>query len=242
MKKYITSLVLLIITGSVNAAVVTYTLNNVFQDNGSQMTGTYSWTYEEGDFENGIGVFNELYVPGYGTELSGLNITIDTESIEISLNQDLHDKNVGVSLKFPTLTPTTGSSINVTLSKWEDFNGGLHSYLFGGVTLVAIPSTPTNLTATDGIEETVNVAWTAVSNATFYNVYRSESLAITGDIIGNLTATNLIDGTVNVDTEYYYRVEACNDIGCSDYSESDSGYIGKVSQPTNPSIIMYLLN
>lgn len=27
------------------------------------MTGTFSWTYDFGDFENGIGTFSELFIP-----------------------------------------------------------------------------------------------------------------------------------------------------------------------------------
>ena len=248
MKKDIIGLALLIIACSANAGVVTYTLDNVFQDNGAQMTGRYDWTYTEGDFENGIGVFNEINVPGYGTDLSGLKITIDTKSIEISLNQNLDSKNIAVSLKFPTLTPTTGSDINLTLSKWEDITGGLHLYNSGAVspTVVQIPSIPTDLAATDGTQATVNTTWPAVSGATYYEVYRSESNDTMGSIVDIAETNSFTDDTVTTDTLYYYRVKACNYVGCSDYSTSDSGYIGTINIPPtqsfNPSVIMYLLN
>ena len=247
MKKEIIGLALLIIATSANAEVVTYTLDNVFQDNGAQMTGKYDWTYTEGDFENGIGVFSEIDVPGYGTDLSGLKITIDTKSIEVSLSQNLDSKNVAVSLKFPTLTPTTGSDIDLTLSKWEDLTGSLHLYTMGAVTptVVEIPSIPTNLTATDGTHATVNTTWSAVIGATYYEVYRSEVSNTMGSMVDSADTNSFIDATVTTDTLYYYRVKACN-VGCSDYSTYNSGYIGTISVPPtqyfNPSVIMYLLN
>lgn len=35
------------------AAVVSYTLDQVNLEDGTQMTGTFSWSYDVGDFENG---------------------------------------------------------------------------------------------------------------------------------------------------------------------------------------------
>jgi hypothetical protein len=47
-----------------HAAVVTYTLDNVIlDDNNAQMTGTFSWTFDIGDFENGVGQFTFLDIP-----------------------------------------------------------------------------------------------------------------------------------------------------------------------------------
>ena len=39
------------------AATVSYTLDNVFLVDGTQMTGAFVWTYNVGEFEDGKGVF-----------------------------------------------------------------------------------------------------------------------------------------------------------------------------------------
>ena len=140
MKKYIFGLILLAVSAVGHAAVVQYTLENVWQDNGQQMTGSFSWTYTAGDFENGVGVFSEIFVPGWGEDLSGLNITIDPSSIEVSLVQNLDSINVGVTLKLnKPLTPTTGSLLDLNTSKWEDFDGGNHPFISGSVEPNVVP-------------------------------------------------------------------------------------------------------
>jgi hypothetical protein len=122
-----------------HAATVSYTLENVWLDDTQQMTGTFSWTYTAGDFENGEGLFSEIYVPRYGTDLSGLVITTDTSSIEVSLLDNLDSRNIGLSLKLiEPFTPTTGSLLDLTVteSKWEDFDGGKHPFISGSITPV----------------------------------------------------------------------------------------------------------
>jgi hypothetical protein len=105
-----------------------------------KMAGSFSWTYTAGDFENGVGVFSEIYVPGWGTDLSGLNITIDPSSIEVSLVQNLDSTNVGVTLKLnEPLTLTTGSLLDLTTSKWEDFDGGNYPFISGSVEPNVVP-------------------------------------------------------------------------------------------------------
>ncbi len=47
-----------------HAEIVTYTLENVIlEEASSQMFGTFSWTYDVGDFENGVGEFSYLDIP-----------------------------------------------------------------------------------------------------------------------------------------------------------------------------------
>ena len=46
------------------ASTVSYTLENVIlDDNDALMAGTFSWTFDVGDFENGVGVFTFLDIP-----------------------------------------------------------------------------------------------------------------------------------------------------------------------------------
>ncbi len=107
----------------------------------------------------------------------------------------------------------------------------------------APPTIPTDATASDGtLEHIVAVSWSEVANANYYNVYRSESQNEVGDIVGVTTSNSFSDDTIEENTKYYYRITACNDAGCSDYSLEDSGYTGNISPAINPGIIMYLLN
>jgi hypothetical protein len=55
-----------------HAATVSYTLDNVIMHNDYyghrgpndlQITGTFVWTYDIGDFENGAEEFSELFIP-----------------------------------------------------------------------------------------------------------------------------------------------------------------------------------
>jgi hypothetical protein len=39
------------------ADMVNYSLDNVILNDGTQMHGTFTWTFNTGDFENGVGQF-----------------------------------------------------------------------------------------------------------------------------------------------------------------------------------------
>ena len=115
-----------------HAATVNYTLENVILDDNTQMTGTFSWTFDKGDFENGVGQFTFLEVPHTLHDHTDLNATIDVgQSIEITLPGSTHDDGVDITLVLlQALTPTTSSSINLILSKYEIGGNGFHDGLF----------------------------------------------------------------------------------------------------------------
>ena len=124
-----------------NAATVHYTFDNIVQDDGRQMTGLFEWNYTPGDFENGTAILLEVNIPGYGTNIDLLAYTIDTSSVEITYNSEVHNINVGIHLKFDPFTSTSGSPLYLTgtsRSKWEDItdNGFYES---GAISLQAIP-------------------------------------------------------------------------------------------------------
>jgi hypothetical protein len=112
---------------NVQAATVNYTLDNIFLDATNQMTGTFEWTYVEGDFENGTGLFSELFIPLTSHTLADLNITFDiNKSIEITLINNSDSDGVDISLVFQNpLTPTQSTLLNL------DFIGG-SKYSIGG--------------------------------------------------------------------------------------------------------------
>jgi len=99
---------------------------------------------------------------------------------------------------------------------------------FTNATTPQVPTTvPVNLTATDGdFTDKVVLTWSAVADSTYYELYRSDAEAgIYTKISNNLTLTTLTDVNVLEDTIYYYKTKACNEVGCSDFSSVNSGYI-----------------
>ena len=127
---------------SATAAVVHYTLDNVIQDNTQQLTGSFNWTYQEGDFENGSGSFTDLYIPGYGSDISALTISFDiSKSIEFSLTANLDNNGVNVSLfLFQPLTATTSALIDTGISSYEiEVGGQKGGFISGSVSPVVVP-------------------------------------------------------------------------------------------------------
>ena len=100
--------------GSAQADTVTYTLENVwlepydnFTDNpygyeSQQMTGSFIWTYNIGDFENGSGQFNDLFIPWYDSATYGMpNTNIGLNSIEFTFPGNFHDLGLDLTLFLP---------------------------------------------------------------------------------------------------------------------------------------------
>ena len=139
-------------TSLTQAAIVNYSLENIFSTDGQQLTGTFQWSYIEGDFENGVGTFTELFIPGHGSDIDALNITFDIgSSIEFSLAAPNHNQgNEGVDVTLfllSPLTPTSGSLIDTTRSKWA-IGGGLNgsdtsgTFVSGSIVPAPISSVP----------------------------------------------------------------------------------------------------
>jgi len=96
---------------SASADTVIYTLENVILTDDTQMTGQFSWTYDAGDFENGVGQFTSLVVPHTSHDHTDLEVSFDiAKSIEITLPGSFHDDGVDIMLLLDiALTPTTAS-------------------------------------------------------------------------------------------------------------------------------------
>ncbi len=143
------------------AAVVYYTLDHVLLDNGNLMTGIFSWIYTPDDFENGVGQFVALDIPGTVHDKDDLVVTIDaTESIEFSFDGNLHDDGVDIMLVLSEpLTPTTSSLINTnhTESKYSiGGNGFNEGFFLGG----SISPTDILLSIEPASPGFVSVSWT----------------------------------------------------------------------------------
>jgi hypothetical protein len=133
---------------NVHAEIVVYTLDNVIlDDNNTPMYGTFSWTYNAGDFENGVGVFTFLDIPFTIHDHTDLDATFDIgNSIEITLAGSVHDDGVDITLfLLQPLTPTTSASVDLTRSQYEIGGNGFHTGLFlsGSVSpTIAVPLPP----------------------------------------------------------------------------------------------------
>ena len=127
---------------SASASIITYTLDDIMQDNNQQLTGTFQWNYQEGDFENGTGMFTDLFIPGHGTDIDTLTINFDiTKSIEFSLTQNLHNNGVNVTLfLFEALTPTSAALIDTSRSSYEIEAGQQRGgFVSGNITPMVVP-------------------------------------------------------------------------------------------------------
>jgi len=147
---------------SAHAASVNYTLDNIFLDIGptsgeriQQLTGNFTWTFNEGDFEGGTGVFNDIFIPRqtgffFGpVVLADLNISIDvTKSIEITLASpvSIDGDGLDISLAFlQPLTETQGSplDLDVLSSFYSSGGSGTKLPFFSGSVVLdpVVPST-----------------------------------------------------------------------------------------------------
>lgn len=100
-----------------------------------------------------------------------------------------------------------------------------------GYWLAVPPSTPANLTASDGTyPNKISLSWDEADNATYYRIFRNTSDSHTEEleIVENQVSNAYDDFEVNSEIDYFYWVKACNPEGCSSYSLSDTGYLQEI--------------
>ncbi len=106
------------------------------------------------------------------------------------------------------------------------------------------PARPRWVEATEGeYDDRIRVTWSASAGATYYEVYRADDddnpltlLGGDGDYerIGEADAPEYDDFDVNACDDYWYRVKACNEVGCSDLSRADDGVRGTPMEGVSP--------
>ena len=78
------------------------------------------------------------------------------------------------------------------------------------------PAQPSAPSASAQSDTEIEVTWSAVSGATSYKLYRSESSGGTyTQVGGDISALRYLDTGRSASTEYFYQLEACNSAGCS---------------------------
>jgi sugar lactone lactonase YvrE len=86
-----------------------------------------------------------------------------------------------------------------------------------------LPTVPRDLTTTPLSESSIKLEWNAVSSVTDYKIYKSTTNS-GGEYTERASTTKTVwtDTGLNLDTSYYYKVEAINGIGetMSDFAEA----------------------
>ncbi len=101
-------------------------------------------------------------------------------------------------------------------SSYSEYNVGMRA--------TAI-SAPKNITASDGNwVSNVSIGSYGVSGATHYKIYRAKSSGGYESYLGLTYGVGYADTTAAPGKMYYYFVKACNDKGCSKYSDYDTGW------------------
>jgi hypothetical protein len=98
------------------ATTVKYFLNNVIQENGLQMTGTFHWSYTEGDFEKGTEVFTDLYIPKSRATIDEFSITFDITHFLLDPHSSTH-----------------GAILDLSRSEYEIAGAGRGAYKSGAI-------------------------------------------------------------------------------------------------------------
>ena len=96
----------------------------------------------------------------------------------------------------------------------------------------AITSKPTNLIATKQGAD-IHLTWDANNLATSYTIKRNttNNFATASLLSDSATSNSFVDTSSQIDTSYFYFVQACNANGCSDASNALETSV--MSKPTN---------
>ena len=105
----------------------------------------------------------------------------------------------------------------------ESCNGNGCSDRSREVSATTAPATPLNPTAAAQSDGAVSITWSAVAGAMHYKLYRATvSGGLLTPIGGEIATTEYVDRGLDANTSYYYRLESCNDNGCSGRSSEVS--------------------
>jgi len=121
----------------------------------------------------------------------------------------------------PFYWSTGGSPLDYTTGAVNDTNAV--RVMTGGVAYPppnGAPCAASGLVATLNNNTNVNLAWTAGSGATSYNLYRAAESGgePTNPVVTGITGTSYADTNLNSGTTYYYQVVAVNGSGPTGYS------------------------
>jgi hypothetical protein len=106
--------------GASAAETAAYLLEDVWLTPTQQLTGRFVWTYDPGDFENGVGTFTEIDIPWTGYGLESLVQSLEVSSLEVTLNGSVHDHGVDLYLALASdLAPGQTSELDLAASAYH---------------------------------------------------------------------------------------------------------------------------
>lgn len=202
------------------------------------------------DFSNGDSGFAYLPIPNAPTNLTAsdgdftdkVQLTWISVSGATSYKVYRADSESGLKSQLGTVTTNSFSDSSViqgaTYWYWVTAcnSSGCSDYSLGdsGYSQIPIPVPPTGLQASDGaFDDKIQLNWNTSSNATSYQIYKSNSESGTRSLIANVNTNSYNDLEFAAGTTYWYWVKACNATGCSEYSTGDSGY-ARIPIPSIP--------
>lgn len=97
------------------------------------------------------------------------------------------------------------------------------------------PDTPENVSASDGeYTNKIVITWDSTRKTNGYKIYRSTTKYSEYEEIATTPNTSYEDSSVTDLEIYYYKVKSYNELGESDYSDDDSGFLQEaLDTPTN---------
>ncbi len=101
-----------------------------------------------------------------------------------------------------------------------------------------VPDVPNRVRATDGTyTNKIRVDWGDDSMAASWKVHRSETQnSRSYDLLTETTSRSFDDTDVVVGTTYWYKVSACNLLGCSSSSDPESGFAQVIAPDAAPTV------
>ena len=219
--------------GTAQDAIVSYILDDIFLEDGTQMTGAFDWTYAIGDFEGGSGVFTALEIPWQpnGTapplEEPGMVLTIENNQIEISLDGNFHDYGLDISLKFLTpLSHTQPSLINLDTSSFDCCGNGFHKQDFVSGSISPVVSSVDS--DSDGIVDLEDNCIDVPNGPLIPDAGSNSQVDTDGDGYGNMCDGDLNnDGSTNTLDLNLYKLAHRTSPGDTNYS-ADADFNGDV--------------
>ncbi len=135
----------------------------------------------------------------------------------------------------------------VVVMRWRSCIGvvaavGVGALLILGVTAATerlqVPGVPERVRASDGTyADKIRIDWADDSMADSWQVYRAETEnARSYGLLTETTARSFDDTDVVAGTTYWYKVKACNLLGCSDASDAESGFAQVIAPDAAPTV------
>lgn len=170
-----------------------------------------------------------ISLDGSGSSDPDTNDEIETYEWDLTSRPSESEAEISDSTQaVASLVPDVPGDFVITLRVADTY--GLENTLETTVAVGAgAPAAPGNVEASDGsYDDYVQITWDASEGATEYQIYRGRGSCedFPFDEIAVVTDLHYEDSDINAAEVHWYKVRACKDSTCSDFSECDPGYCG----------------